>query len=272
MKRFAARRPILALLTLLLGIAGLFAWLVGREVRREKLNQQLIAAILREDTDTALEALKQGADGNARNEKQTVPAWKVLWNRIRGHPPAPSTAPTALMLAFRGNFIGQGEEVNPGENPLLIDALLEHGAQPNVQDADGYTPLACAIKVGNNAVLRLLLEHGVNVLQSGSQMDTPLVEAAASPAIDADIVERMLEHGANPDGPGTNKDTPLEWAIFTGSPDKVRLLLRYHANPTIRMRALSPSHTVLSFAETNADSDPDMREIVRMLKNAGAGK
>jgi ankyrin repeat protein len=41
-------------------------------------------------------------------------------------------------------------------NEAIVQLLLTHGAQPDLEDADGQTPLSRAEHAGNEAVLQLL--------------------------------------------------------------------------------------------------------------------
>jgi ankyrin repeat protein len=49
-------------------------------------------------------------------------------------------------------------------NQRLIDALLENGAKPNLQDKFGRTSLIIAVKHGNVDCIRTLLKHKIDVL------------------------------------------------------------------------------------------------------------
>ncbi|OJZ83991.1 hypothetical protein ASPFODRAFT_167786, partial [Aspergillus luchuensis CBS 106.47] len=42
----------------------------------------------------------------------------------------------------------------------LVQLLLDQGANPNASDADGQSPLYCAILSGNPRVFKLLLDAG----------------------------------------------------------------------------------------------------------------
>lgn len=62
---------------------------------------------------------------------------------------------TLLMRAARGN-----------STPTILKYLLEHGAQPDLQDNDGHTALSYAFfnlnKTARNQIVKLLLDHGAD--------------------------------------------------------------------------------------------------------------
>jgi ankyrin repeat protein len=45
----------------------------------------------------------------------------------------------------------------------IVRMLLEHGADPNVSEAGGFTPLQTASASGNTDLVRLLMEHGASL-------------------------------------------------------------------------------------------------------------
>ena len=59
----------------------------------------------------------------------------------------------------------------------MIKLLLEHGAEPNIQDENGDTPLHIVALVGNKESIRLLLEHGADPTIKNHLGLTPLVSA-----------------------------------------------------------------------------------------------
>ena len=90
----------------------------------------------------------------------------------------------------------------------IVDALLAAGADPNVRDALGRTPLhrfATAGKSKWNAI-RVLLKAGARVNQPADDGRTPLHAAAALKHEDSVVF--LLEHGADPDIP-TATSSPL---------------------------------------------------------------
>src|SRR5689334_22457448 len=103
------RRKLLFLLAFLLLLVGLPAWWLHREIQQERLNAALIAAIKKNDTQAALQALDRGADPNTRdlgNVKLSIGQhFHQLWNRLTGHKALDGNAyhPTALQLLFSWN-------------------------------------------------------------------------------------------------------------------------------------------------------------------------
>ena len=58
--------------------------------------------------------------------------------------------------------------------PEVVKLLLEHGANPNIQDADGWTPLHFAVKSCHVDVVRVLLDHGADLTIRNNEGRTPL--------------------------------------------------------------------------------------------------
>jgi ankyrin repeat protein len=109
----------------------------------------------------------------------------------------------------------------------FIRALLEHGADPNIDPHDGFPSLmpvlSCGVSVPGaparpdmHEILTLLLAHGADVEQRGINDYTSLHVAAGQG--DQDAVEMLLLHGADPNAVTRIDDceTPLEVAERAG--------------------------------------------------------
>jgi ankyrin repeat protein len=59
----------------------------------------------------------------------------------------------------------------------MVELLLENGAQPDLQDRGGQTPLSRAANKGNERMVELLLEHGAHPDLGNQNGQTPLSEA-----------------------------------------------------------------------------------------------
>jgi ankyrin repeat protein len=88
-----------------------------------------------------------------------------------------------------------------------VQALLGKGAEVDVKDTDGTTPLIVAATNGNLEVAHILIDHGANVNARGTIIEivnkgelrggwTALIRAAANGH--AEIVKLLLEKGADP--------------------------------------------------------------------------
>jgi len=91
----------------------------------------------------------------------------------------------------------------------VVATLVQHGADVNVQDADGCCPLYVAAIEGHVEVVGTLLEHGADVLTIDHSGCTPLHVAAT-----AAIVALLLEAGADLHRRNHHGHSPLFEAIL----------------------------------------------------------
>ncbi|MDY6986564.1 MAG: ankyrin repeat domain-containing protein [Thermodesulfobacteriota bacterium] len=84
------------------------------------------------------------------------------------------------------------------QNDLIstVSALINQGADVNVKDERGCTPLWLALKGGEDHVVQLLLDGGADVnMAAGPSALTPLMEAVAMGRLS--LVKILVEKGAN---------------------------------------------------------------------------
>ena len=89
------------------------------------------------------------------------------------------------------HLASEGQDSKGGS---VLRLLLEHGADINMQDVNGLTPLQWASFDGALEVVRLLLEHGADVEAKNSYGKTALQEAAQGEH--DEIVKLLREYGA----------------------------------------------------------------------------
>jgi hypothetical protein len=119
----------------------------------------------------------------------------------------------------------------------LVEFLLCHGADPNVDVDDGYTALLLAIESEDPAsvdIVSRLIAAGADVHRPGINGWTPLHMAAARGQLEK--ARLLLDAGARVDQrKGIDAgETPLMEAAYLGRPALVQLLLDHGADPTMR--------------------------------------
>lgn len=125
------------------------------------------------------------------------------------------------------------------------------------------TPLHLAAALGNQELIKLLLEEGAAVnVQCGAEKMTPLHLAAEDG--DAECVNLLIEAGANVSIKNKKHQTPLHLAALSQSPETIELLLKQNANPNASdVDGRTPLHcSIVKVTRTC--------ECVRLLLDAGA--
>jgi ankyrin repeat protein len=115
----------------------------------------------------------------------------------------------------------------------VVRLLLEHGADPNLTEGRGKTPLQIASKVGGSGeVIALLLQYGANENGLLRHCSTALQEAAFTGR--DTIVALLLDRGANVNQIAGQYSTALCAAAYCGHAKVVRRLLSNGADVDIR--------------------------------------
>lgn len=143
-------------------------------------------------------------------------------------------------------FLNTEEKGGPSQTtPLLAAAerghndvvrlLLEHGVDVSASDTFEWTALAYTALVGNEEVARMLLLHGAST-QDGFEESTPLHYAAQQGHMSVACL--LLEHAARVDALDEEIRTPLHRAASQGHEDMALLLLDHGADVSAENRPL----------------------------------
>ncbi|MCW3055081.1 MAG: hypothetical protein JWN14_4251 [Chthonomonadales bacterium] len=227
------RRAALFIFLLLTSIVVCASLWLRAERHQYALDRQLIAALVRSDDQQALVLVKSGADPNTPCHPVSPPSLRQLWNHLLSHSPLPTTgSPTALSIAcgawYEDNNIYRWSVIS--DAPLLIEAMLRHGADPNAKDQDGWTPLSWAIRENDQKTVSVLLDYGADVTRDAS----PLTTAVSTSHVEPFMLLLLIKHGADVNTRDSNGDTPLILALASDVPlATIRLLLEHGANPTL---------------------------------------
>lgn len=172
--------------------------------------------------------------------------------------------------------------------------LLKHGANINLQDAEGNPPLRWAIMNYQKAdprykipsdfnLIELLIENGADIHLANNSGRTPFDYARwpevvelftrcggqidMSMAVNVGLVENVqafIDAGVDVNQPTRFGDPPLSMAVQNNDPKMVELLLKNDAEPNIRLKE---NQTLLHIAAKR-----DLPKIAELLLQYGADK
>ncbi|KAJ8684072.1 hypothetical protein QAD02_019864 [Eretmocerus hayati] len=175
---------------------------------------------------------------------------------------------TALHIAVRS------------EKAIVVQFLLDHGANPDVRDKDDRTALhVVASATGpdlsneNETIAELLLQRGANFHAQDCRWRTPLIEAVCSR--NAPVVCLLLKAGAQIDFKNRQGLSALFFACESQLETMVDILLQNRANPNLRehRRGSVPLHFVAGSSRryTFADDSSNRSvQLAHLLLCAGA--
>jgi hypothetical protein len=211
-------------------------------------SQRLIVACHRVDVSAVVEALRSGADVNARfgeGDVETVfrDPWSLGWP-MAGHRwtplialassskyPAPTQVTQNTVEGLnrareqQAKIPPEALELRRRDGLTILSILLSHKADIDADDGHGATPLYSAVYEEKTEMAKTLIRFGAKVnTKTGIYIDgtgdtTPLHRACKS----AELTKSLLENGADPAAKDTNGKTPIDWAKQHGDPNVLRL-------------------------------------------------
>ncbi|GMG37995.1 unnamed protein product [Aspergillus oryzae] len=153
-----------------------------------------------------------------------------------------------------------------GDN-CLVNVLLDHGANLELQDNTGMSPLSWAVKNDQMSVISPLLKRGSNPNSSDTEGRTSLFWAVLNRQEEAILL--LLEQGANPNCKDESSQTPLSLAVRCEQEAAVVTLLKYGADPNMKDdNNASPLLWATTYSQQNLvrlllanGADPDIPDI-----------
>jgi uncharacterized protein len=94
--------------------------------------------------------------------------------------------------------------------------LIERGANVNVRDARGVTPLVIACNLNFTEGVELLVESGARIDDSNNAGETPLITAVHNRNLP--LMRILLKAGADPDRADNSGRTARDYARLAGNP------------------------------------------------------
>jgi ankyrin repeat protein len=126
-----------------------------------------------------------------------------------------------------GNGDGTGDDdgvfspLHAARSAEMVQLLLDHGADPDLEDEIGRRPLQWYAIRGESAPMRAILQHGAQ-LNLCRHWEMPLHEAARR---NLEAVKLLVEYGADVEETEEDLKTPLHAASEAGKLDVVKFLV-----------------------------------------------
>jgi uncharacterized protein len=149
-----------------------------------------------------------------------------------------------------------------------VKRLLSEGADPNLANRFGFTPLHEAAIARNAEMLELMLDAGGDANATFGEGETVLMTAAR--AGDVDSVRALLAHGGLPDATENwHGQTALMWAAVENHADVVQLLL--DAGAEVDRASTKHDWVKISYSEGNVPKTRDFGGLTALQFAARQG-
>lgn len=204
------------------------------------MSDALLEAIQTRNVDRVAVLLAAGADpnesGKSRYSGRDVPPLHAAIWELDGsskddpdgtEPPGPIDS-VVLLLRYGARVTGW--DIDKDRDPLF-DAVLDnqieavrlviaHGANPNVQDDEGTSPLRFCAQQGYLEIARLLLLCGATkTIDDWGGQGAMTALGLAARGLHVEMVKLLLAHGANPLAQDVDGLTPLDCLEFANPRD-----------------------------------------------------
>lgn len=150
------------------------------------------------------------------------------------------------------------------EDGELLAECLEDGANPNLRNEDGITPLFEACINSNAGLARLLLHYKADPnVACADDGRTPL--SAAIMNRNVSMIKILLSKEADPNVPNAKGETPLFTSCFYGLEEITMILLNARGDPRIRNEAgLSPTEVASYHLRPRLEQAAEYLKILEM--------
>lgn len=206
------RMTLICSLTLFI-LIGVTAWFL-HITRLNFMNRTLIQAVKQRDASKVQWLLDQGADVDARDTPNMAVRSFRDWLRLLNPTRHSTDTPTALLIAMKKNL-------------YVAEVLVRYGANVNVRDKDGNTPLILAGCYDlDGGLTRLLLDRGANIHATNKYGMSALFNAVSWST--PKVIGTLMDHGADINARLCTNDadeTILEAAVSRGEPHVVQKLI-----------------------------------------------
>lgn len=117
----------------------------------------------------------------------------------------------------------------------IVDLLIEAGEDPNAETREQLTPLHCAVKNPQPAVVECLLKKRIVNIEAVDQFGVTPFHMACK-ANNVSVMEILPDYGASLETHMKGGSTPLVWACLYGQLPVLELLLRRGADINVKWK------------------------------------
>jgi hypothetical protein len=204
------------------------------------------AAILGGRTDLVQQLLNEGLDPNTIVRNVPILLIAATYDKTN----------IVKLLLDRGadpNIRKRGETaLFLSTNSDIVDSLIRHGADVDIKNDYGETPLSYFAKSGDIPRIKLLVSKGADVNTTDNNGETLLMKAAAR---GREVIELLLKLGVNPNAKDNSGNKASDYAL--SQPEKFILHMA------------EKRYTKKMFPSTHGRVAPYWMEICNTLGNAG---
>ncbi len=201
----------------------------------------LHAATLGDDADTVRLIVDAGADVNAVDFAGFTALINAGANR---------NLPVVTLLLSKGADVnarsGDGSFQKVKAGPIALG---------------NFTPLTAAVALAAPELIKTLLDAGANVNVADVRGMTPLMLAVATDRQNADVIRMLIARGADVNAKSLVGETALDWARKSGSPVAIALMTRAGAVETMHQAVAVP-------APAHADLRVSVERSIALLRKA----
>jgi ankyrin repeat protein len=164
----------------------------------------------------------------------------------------------------RSPLIGAATTTAENSREEAIRVLAANGADVNVPDTNGFTPVYVVAEKGFTAAIRVLAELGADVNVASNARHSPVFVAAENGHVGA--IRVLVEFGADIDALGFDGFSPLFVAALKGQTRAIRVLVELGADVNLQCKC-DATHMAAPLSAATQEGKVD---AIRVLVELGA--